>query len=98
MKLKELRPGMEKVDLRVKVLRLDEPRQVTSNSGITHTLVEGEVEDETGRMSLTVWNELIEQLTGVEEGSTVDLKGCFITSFKGVLSVNIGRDSKIIRH
>ena len=96
MKLKELRPGMEKVDLRVKVLRLDEPRQVTTNSGITHTLVEGE--DETGRMSLTVWNELIEQLTGVEEGSTVDLKGCFITSFKGVLSVNIGRDSKIIRH
>jgi len=98
MKLKELRPGMEKVDLRVKVLRLDEPRQVTSNSGITHTLVEGEVEDETGRMSLTVWNELIEQLTGIEEGNTVDLLGCFITSFKGVLSVNVGRDSEIIRH
>ena len=98
MKLKELRPGMEKVDLRVKVLRLDEPRQVTSNSGITHTLVEGEVEDETGRMGLTVWNDLIEQLTGIEEGSTVDLLGCFITSFKGVLSVNVGRDSEIIRH
>ena len=86
---------MEKVDLRVKVLRLKEPRRVTTNTGITHVLVEGEVEDETGKMGLTVWNELIEQLKGIDAGSTVDLRNCFITSFRGVLSVNVGRDSKI---
>jgi replication factor A1 len=95
MKLNGLRPGMEKVDLRVKVLRLKEPRRVTTNTGITHVLVEGEVEDETGKMGLTVWNELIEQLKGIDAGSTVDLRNCFITSFRGVLSVNVGRDSKI---
>lgn len=86
---------MEKVDLRVKVSRLKEPRRVTTNTGITHVLVEGEVEDETGKLGLTVWNELIEQLKGVDVGSTVDLRNCFITSFRGVLSVNVGRDSKI---
>lgn len=86
---------MEKVDLRVKVLRLKEPRRVTTNTGITHVLVEGEVEDETGKLGLTVWNELIEQLKGIDAGSTVDLRNCFITSFRGVLSVNVGRDSKI---
>jgi replication factor A1 len=95
MKLNGLRPGMEKVDLRVKVLRLKEPRRVTTNTGITHVLVEGEVEDETGKLGLTVWNELIEQLKGIDAGSTVDLRNCFITSFRGVLSVNVGRDSKI---
>lgn len=97
MKLKVLRPGMENVDLRVSVLRLDDPREVTTNSGIVHVIVEGEVEDDTGRMGLTVWNDLINQLKGVATGDIVALSNCFITSFRGVLSVNVGRDSEIIK-
>ena len=90
---------MENVDLIVKVLRLDDPKEVETNYGITHTLVEGMVEDESKKMKLTVWNELILQLkqVGVEMGDIVELRNCFITSFKGVLSVNVGRDSEIIR-
>lgn len=95
MKLNELRPGMEKVELRVEILSLKEPRQVKTNSGLTHTLVEGEIEDGTRKMGFTVWNEKIEQLEGIEVGETVDLLNCFITSFRGVLSVNVGRDSVI---
>lgn len=95
MKLNELRPGMENVNLRVAILELKKPRKVTTNYGITHVLVEGEVEDDTGRMGLTVWNEQIGQLKNVEEGNIVDLENCFVTSFKGVLSVNVGRDSEI---
>jgi len=96
MKIRNLRPGMEKVDLRVGVISLKEPRKVTTYTGVEHVLVEGEVEDETGRMILTVWNDLIMQLEGVEIGSLVELRNCFITSFQGVLHVNVGRDSEII--
>lgn len=95
MKLKDLRPGMDGVDLRLRLLRLDNPRQVTTNYGVTHTLVDGEVEDETGKMDLTVWNEKIEQLCGLQVGDIIEVSNCFITSFQGVLSVNIGRDSEI---
>lgn len=99
MKLKDLRPGMENVDLIVKVLRLDDLKEVETNYGITHTLVEGKVDDESKKVKLTVWNELIEQLkqVGIQTGDIVELRNCFITSFKGVLSVNVGRDSEIIR-
>ena len=99
MKLKDLRPGMENVDLIVKVFGLDDPKEVETNYGVTHILVEGMVEDESKKMKLTVWNELILQLkqVGVEMGDIVELRNCFITSFKGVLSVNVGRDSEIIR-
>ena len=88
---------MENVDLRVKVLRLDHPKEIDTSYGFTHTLVEGKVEDQSGSMKLAVWNELIDQmkLVGVETGDIVDLNNCFITSFKGVLSVNVGRDSEI---
>ena len=88
---------MEKVDLGVKVLKLEEPRKVTTYTGVEHVLVEGEVEDETGRAVLTVWNETIRQLEGVEVGGMVELRNCFITSFQGVIHVNVGRDSEIIK-
>jgi len=97
MKISKLRPGMEKVDLQVRILSLKEPREVTTYTGVKHVLVEGEVEDETGSAVLTVWNELIGELEGVEMGGTVELRNCFITSFKGVIHVNVGRDSAIIK-
>jgi ssDNA-binding replication factor A large subunit len=95
--IKDLRPGMEGVDLKVSILRLEEKREVTTHSGITHVLVEGEVEGDSGRIRLTVWNESIEQLMNVNLGDRLELKNCFITSFKGVLSVNVGRDSKVLQ-
>lgn len=98
MKIRELRPGMENVDLRVRIIGLGEPRQVTTYTGIEHILVEGEVEDESGRVVLTVWNDLISQLEGVEIGDMVELRKCFITSFQGVIHVNVGRDSEILKH
>jgi len=97
VKIGELRPGMENVDLNVRIINLKEPRKVTSYTGVEHILVEGEVEDETGRAVLTVWNDLISQLEGVEIDDLVELRNCFITSFQGVIHVNVGRDSEIMK-
>ena len=96
VKLKDLRPGMEHVDIQVRLVVLEEPREVETNYGVTHVLVEGQVEDDSGGMKLTVWNEKIELIDGVKVGDMVELKDCFITSFKGVLSINVGRDSEIV--
>ena len=97
MKIADLRPGMERVNLKVTLKRLEEPRKVTTYSGIEHIIVEGEVEDNTGRAVLTVWNELIKQLECIEIGGKIQLRNSFITSFRGVLQVNIGRESEIIK-
>jgi ssDNA-binding replication factor A large subunit len=96
MKLKDLRPGMEHVDIQVKLVGLEEPREVETNYGITHVLVDGHVEDDSGGMELTIWNEKIEQIDRVKVGDMMELKDCFITSFKGTLSINVGRDSEIV--
>jgi len=95
LRIRELRPGMEGVDMRVRVIKLQSPRRVTTRRGLEHLLVEGEVEDETGRAVINIWNESIGQLENVQEGSVVDLKNCFITSFQGVIHINIGRESEI---
>ncbi len=88
---------MENVELAVELISLEEPRKVTTYSGLEHTLVEGIVKDGSGTMGLTVWNEKIDELEGVEAGDTLRLVDCFVTSFKGELSVNVGRDSSLQR-
>jgi replication factor A1 len=95
MKLNELRPGMEHLELSVEILSIGDPREVETYSGLKHTLVECEVRDETTKMGLTVWNDTIEELNKVKPGDKIKLINSFITSFKGVLSVNIGRESVI---
>lgn len=86
---------MEHVDIKVTVKSLNEPREVLTSYGITHNLVDGVVEDESGSVGVTFWNEKLELLEGVSEGSLVELKDCFITSFRGELSINVGRDSEL---
>jgi hypothetical protein len=46
-------------------------------------------------MSLTVWNEKIAELDGMKLGNSMRLKGAFVTSYKGKLSVNVGRGSSV---
>ena len=88
---------MENVELVVELISLEEPREVKTYSGMEHILVEGTVSDCSGEMRLTVWNEKIEELEGIKVRDTLKLVGCFITSFKGELSINVGRESGINR-
>ncbi len=95
MNLGELRPGMEELELEVTITSILEPREVETHRGVKHMLVEGTVEDAVTSRDLTVWNDSISFLDGIKPGDKVKLINCFISSYKGVLSVNIGRESRI---
>ena len=97
MRLADLRPGMEHMDFKVRVIKLNEVRKIKTYSGIEHTLVEGEVADDSGNVSFTVWNEKIAELEGIEIGGLVEMRNCFITSFRGIIQINVGRDSSVIK-
>lgn len=96
MKIKDLKPGMEGVNLEVRVLKLEKPRRVKTYTGIEHTLLEGEVEDDTGRAPINFWNEKANEINGVGLNTRIKILNCFITSFKGILQINVGRGSEII--
>ena len=95
MLLSELRPGMENVNLKVTLMKLEEERIVSTHSGFKHRIVEGKIKNHSISMNLTVWNEKIEDLEGIALGEDLILNDCFISSFKGVLSVNVGKNSVI---
>ena len=95
--IRDLRPGMEHVDVKGSVLSLKEPRNITTYYKLEHVLVEGEIDDGSGKAAMSVWDDAISQLKDVSEGDLVELLNCFITSFKKVIHVNVGRDSSIVK-
>ncbi len=88
-----LRPGMEHLTFRVKVTKVTGIRKVKTYTGVEHSILEGEINDGASSIGFAVWNEKIELFNSIAAGDSVELTDCFVTSFKGVLQVNVGRDS-----
>ena len=85
------------VHLRIKILQLQPARKVTTKFGRSHVLVDGLAEDASGQTSITFWNDQIEALSGAKTGDVIEVKNCFVSSFKGERRINVGRGSEIRR-
>jgi len=85
---------MEHLTFKVKIIKKAGVRKVKTYSGVEHSILEGEISDGVSSISFAVWNEKIDSFKDIEEGDSVEITDCFVTSFKGVLQVNVGRDSE----
>ena len=89
MKINELRDGMRKVDIEAQVVQKSETREVRSRyTNETYRVADATLEDETGTITLTLWNEQTEQ---VNEGDRVKIENGYIKSFRGELQLNSGK-------
>jgi len=88
---------MDHLRLRVKVTLLKGVRKVKTYTGLEHSLLEGDISDGEGTIGFVVWNEKIDLFSGVAVGDVVELTNAFVTSFRGILQVNVGRDSDATR-
>ncbi|MDO8537551.1 MAG: single-stranded DNA-binding protein [archaeon] len=93
MKINELRPFQKKVDLPLKVVKVNEAREVSSKlDNSTHKVTEAVVGDDTGTVLLTLWDEAIEQ---VKENQVYNLENGYTSLFKNSLRLNVGRYGKL---
>jgi replication factor A1 len=89
VKVAELRPFMKKVDLTVKCIEVNEPREVTSKlDNSTHKVTEALVGDDSGAVLLTLWDDAIQK---VEPEKTYKITNGYTSLFKNSLRLNIGR-------
>ena len=89
MKIKDLRDGMRRINVEAKVINKSDAREVRSRYGNqTYQVADAIVEDETGTIKLTLWNEQIDQ---VNVGDTVKIENGYITSFRGEIQLNSGK-------
>ena len=94
---KDLRPGMEHLNFDTIIVKIFGIRNVKTYSGIEHQILEGEMTLKEGVIGFAVWNDIIEKFKDIKINDRVQLTNCFITSYKGILQVNIGRDSSVIK-
>ena len=88
MDVRDLKPGMSHVNMTVKVLSASESKQVVTSAGVDHEILELEVGDKSGSIKLVLWDE---KIISLKTGDMVKIENGFVTSFKGVWRINVGR-------
>ena len=94
LNISDLKPGMSSVNIKVTVSNTSKPKQITTGKGIEHEILEVEVKDETGTMTLVLWDEKVVPL---KVGDTLRIENGFVTSFKGEWRINVGKYGEIAK-
>lgn len=93
MKIKELRDGMKRVDVEAKVTGKAPTREVMSRyKDVVHRVADATIDDGTGTIKLTLWNDQIEQ---VNVNDNIKVENGYVTSFRGEIQLNVGRYGKL---
>ena len=89
MKINELKDGDRKVDVEANVIEKSDAREVRSRyTNETFRVADATIEDETGTITLTLWNDQVEQ---VNVGDRVKIENGYIKSFRDILQLNSGK-------
>jgi len=79
---------MSRVSAKVRVASTAEVQRITTGRGIEYEVQELKVEDESGSITLVLWDDKIVPL---KAGDFLQIKNGYVTSFKGDWKINIGK-------
>jgi ssDNA-binding replication factor A large subunit len=89
VKIKELRDGMKRINIKGTVTEKSDTREVTSRfKDQTYRVSTAIMSDETGTIKLTLWNDQIEM---VNVNDIIRIENGYITSFRGEIQLNVGK-------
>ena len=91
----ELEDGMKDMDIEGEILEKGMARQVRSRRRRWQTLSVANTGygDDSGRIVLVLWNEQIKQ---VKVGDRVRIENGYVSSYRGIKQLNVGRDGRLI--
>ena len=91
MKINEIKRGMSGVSVEGEVSDKSEPRRVSTRYG-PRNVCDATLEDETGRIRLSLWEE---QIDTVNTGDRIKISAAYVTEFRNELQLNIPRSGKL---
>ena len=92
MKIGELKPGMKRVDVKGKVIEVENPRDVQTKFG-PGQVATATLQDDSGSVKVTLWNENINK---VNVNDVIQIENGYVDSFRGQIQLNVGRYGKIV--
>jgi replication factor A1 len=86
--IKDLRTGMQHVNLKAKILEVAEAKHVVTRYGNHVSVAKALIADETGTIKLVLWNG---QIASVSAGDTVKIENAQVSSFRGEKHMSLGK-------
>jgi replication factor A1 len=90
--IRDLRTGMNHVNLRAKVLEIPKPRLVVTRFGNYASVVNALIADDTGTIRLCLWNE---QINSISNGDTIQIENARASTFRGERQLSIGKSGTL---
>lgn len=87
-KVKDLNPSTKQTNLIAKVLSMGERRSISSKFGGSRNLCEAVVGDETGIVTLSLWEDQIGQ---VAQGDVLQVNNGYVSLVRGHMRLNVGK-------
>ena len=89
----ELQDGLKHIIVRGRVQETSNIQNVTSKEGEPQQVLNAVLADETGSVTLVLWNEMIRQ---VQEGEDIIIENGYVNSFRGNIQLNVPHNGQII--
>ncbi len=90
--IKDLRTGMQHVNLKAKILEVAAPKHVVTRYGNNASVAKALIADATGTIKLCLWNG---QIAAVSAGDTVQIENAQVSAFRGERQMSIGKTGAI---
>jgi len=88
----DLKSGMNRINLKARVLEVPKPRSVFTRFGRFSMVTNASIADETGSIQLPLWNR---QIDTVSVGDTIQVEKARVVTFRGERQLRIGRGGKL---
>ena len=86
--IKDLRTGMHHVNLKAKILEVEETKHVITRHGNHVSVAKALIADETGTIKLCLWNG---QIAAASAGNTVQIENAQVSTFRGERYMSLGK-------
>lgn len=91
-KIRDLKVGMKKVNLKARVLAISKPRLAFTRYNDCIMFANATLTDETGTIKLTLWNSRTNTLS---INNIIEIENANVAAYRGELQLRMGRNSKL---
>jgi replication factor A1 len=92
VKISDIKDGDNEINIEAEVMEKSYAREVRSKYGRILMVADATLKDETGKITLTLWNEQVRQ---VMVGNKVKIENGYAKSFRNVLQLSTGKYGKL---
>jgi len=90
--IKDLKLGMNRINLKAKVIEIPKPKTVFTRFGQLKTVANAKVTDETGIIQLPLWDQ---QIHTIAVGDTIQVENANVKTFGGKLQLRVGSGGQL---